>query len=46
MDWDNSDAEKDPYYRFKYGIPPAKDKADFSFRLLFCTFFFFSQTNE
>lgn len=31
MDWDNSGAEKDPYSRFKYGIPPAKDKADFAF---------------
>jgi len=31
MDWDNAGAEKDPYARFKYGIPPAKDKADFAF---------------
>ncbi|MBI5378482.1 MAG: type I restriction-modification system subunit M [Thaumarchaeota archaeon] len=31
MDWDNSGVEKDPYNRFKYGIPPAKDKADFAF---------------
>jgi len=31
MDWDNSNAVKDPYKRFEYGIPPAKDKADFAF---------------
>ena len=31
MDWDNSSAEKDPYDRFRFGIPPAKDKADFAF---------------
>ena len=31
MDWDNTGAEKDPYNRFKHGIPPAKDKADFAF---------------
>ena len=31
MDWDNKGAEKDPYNRFKYGVPPAKDKADFAF---------------
>ena len=31
MDWDNAGVEKDPYSRFKYGIPPAKDKADFAF---------------
>ena len=31
MDWDNSKAEKDPYGRFSYGIPPSKDKADFAF---------------
>lgn len=31
MDWDNTYAAKDPYGRFKYGIPPAKDKADFAF---------------
>lgn len=31
MDWDNSAAAKDPYGRFRYGIPPAKDKADFAF---------------
>lgn len=31
MDWDNKGAEKDPYKRFKYGIPPEKDKADFAF---------------
>lgn len=33
MDWDNSTATKDPYNRFAYGIPPAKDKADFAFIL-------------
>lgn len=31
MDWDNAGASKDPYGRFRYGIPPAKDKADFAF---------------
>jgi type I restriction enzyme M protein len=31
MDWDNKGAEKDPYNRFRFGIPPAKDKADFAF---------------
>lgn len=31
MDWDNTNAAKDPYGRFRYGIPPAKDKADFAF---------------
>lgn len=31
MDWDNKGAEKDPYGRFRFGIPPAKDKADFAF---------------
>lgn len=33
MDWDNSNAEKDPYGRFAYGIPSSKDKADFAFIL-------------
>ena len=33
MDWDNSSASKDPYNRFAYGIPPAKDKADYAFIL-------------
>jgi len=33
MDWDNSTASKDPYNRFAYGIPPAKDKADYAFIL-------------
>ena len=33
MDWDNSSATKDPYNRFAYGIPPAKDKADYAFIL-------------
>jgi type I restriction enzyme M protein len=31
MNWDNRGAEKDPYNRFKFGVPPAKDKADFAF---------------
>lgn len=31
MNWDNKGAEKDPYNRFRFGIPPAKDKADFAF---------------
>ena len=30
-DWDNKNAANDPYKRFEYGIPPAKDKADFAF---------------
>jgi type I restriction enzyme M protein len=33
MDWDNSTATKDPYNRFAYGIPPAKDKADYAYIL-------------
>jgi type I restriction enzyme M protein len=33
MDWNNSNADKDPYGRFQYGIPPSKDKADFAFIL-------------
>jgi type I restriction enzyme M protein len=31
MDWDNKIAARDPYNRFKFGIPPEKDKADFAF---------------
>src|SRR5215217_9148599 len=31
MDWDNKIAARDPYNRFRYGIPPEKDKADFAF---------------
>jgi len=31
MDWDNKGAEKDPYNRFRFGVPPAQDKADFAF---------------
>ena len=31
MDWDNKGSENDPYNRFRFGIPPAKDKADFAF---------------
>jgi type I restriction enzyme M protein len=30
MDWDNKNAARDPYNRFKFGIPPAQDKADFA----------------
>jgi len=30
-DWDNTNAAKDPYNRFPFGIPPSKDKADFAF---------------
>jgi len=29
--WDNTNAASDPYKRFKFGIPPSKDKADFAF---------------
>ncbi|MGE0242600.1 MAG: N-6 DNA methylase [Nitrososphaeraceae archaeon] len=31
MDWDNKIATKDPYNRFRFGIPPGQDKADFAF---------------
>ncbi|MGI8833429.1 MAG: N-6 DNA methylase [Nitrososphaeraceae archaeon] len=31
MDWDNKIAARDAYNRFKFGIPPEKDKADFAF---------------
>jgi type I restriction enzyme M protein len=31
MDWDNKIAAKDPYNRFRFGIPPGQDKADFAF---------------
>lgn len=31
MNWDNKTAAKDPHNRFKFGIPPAKDKADFAY---------------
>lgn len=31
MDWDNKGADKDPYDRYKFGVPPAKDKADFAY---------------
>lgn len=31
--WENSGAEKDPFLRFRYGIAPAKDKADYAFIL-------------
>ena len=29
--WDNKNAAKDPYNRFRFGIPPSSDKADFAF---------------
>lgn len=41
MDWDNKGVEKDSYNRFRFGIPPAKDKADFAFIQ-----HMFSQLNE
>ncbi|MGI0037285.1 MAG: N-6 DNA methylase, partial [Nitrososphaera sp.] len=41
MNWDNKGAEKDPYGRFRFGIPPEKDKADFAFIQ-----HMFSQLNE
>lgn len=31
MDWDNKQASKDPYERYRFGIPPGQDKADFAF---------------
>lgn len=31
MDWDNNGADSDPHGRFKFGVPPAKNKADFAF---------------
>ena len=31
MNWDNKIAAKDAYNRFRFGIPPEKDKADFAF---------------
>jgi type I restriction enzyme M protein len=31
MDWDNKIAARDPYNRFRFGIPPEKDKADFAY---------------
>jgi type I restriction enzyme M protein len=31
MDWDNKQATKDPYNRYRFGIPPSQDKADFAF---------------
>ena len=31
MNWDNRTAAKDPYNRFQFGIPQAKDKADFAY---------------
>jgi type I restriction enzyme M protein len=31
MNWDNKVASKDPYNRYRFGIPPGQDKADFAF---------------
>ena len=31
MDWDNKIAARNPYDRFRFGIPPAQGKADFAF---------------
>jgi type I restriction enzyme M protein len=31
MDWDNKIASKDPYNRFRFGVPSSKGKADFAF---------------
>jgi type I restriction enzyme M protein len=31
MNWDNKQATKDPYDRYRFGIPPGQDKADFAF---------------
>lgn len=31
MDWENKNAARDPYNRFRFGIPPSQDKADFAF---------------
>jgi type I restriction enzyme M protein len=31
MNWDSKIASRDPYNRFRFGIPPEKDKADFAF---------------
>jgi type I restriction-modification system DNA methylase subunit len=31
MDWDNKIADRNPYNRFRFGIPSEKDKADFAF---------------
>ena len=31
MDWDNAGADQDPYDRYRLGIPPVKNKADFAF---------------
>jgi len=41
MDWDNKGAEKDSYNRYRFGVPPSKDKADFAFIQ-----HIFSQLNE
>jgi type I restriction enzyme M protein len=31
MNWDNKIASRDSYNRYKFGIPPGQDKADFAF---------------
>lgn len=31
MNWDNKGSENDVYGRYKFGIPPSKNKADFAF---------------
>ena len=31
MDWKNQGADKDPHNRYRFGVPPAKGKADFAF---------------
>ena len=31
MNWDNKIASKDQYNRYRFGIPPGQDKADFAF---------------
>ena len=41
MNWDNKGAEKDQFNRFRFGVPPTKDKADFAFIQ-----HMFSQLNE
>ena len=31
MNWDSKGADRDPYDRYRFGVPPAKDKADFAY---------------
>lgn len=31
MDWNNDGAEQDPYNRYRFGVPPNRNKADFAF---------------